>query len=212
MVYSVCLFCFDRLSNMWYCVEHQSHRRERKVCVHICMSCIYIYKVQTSDRVQFGKSCMIHWSTIELMKRRIAAPMHEWRAFPGWFAAPIQGSEADFQSCAWGEVICERSTWIFLPYRSIWRYVCTIFVFICRMANLIPKELLCWKVWRIQVLASMADGRSQGAEPLHVIAKVNPTTCTEMKICEHLWTMQRYYAEMPWLWGHLRFLRVLETP
>ena len=26
-------------------------------------------------------------------------------------------------------------------------------------------------MWRIQVLASMADGRSQGAEPLHVIAK-----------------------------------------
>ena len=99
-----------------------------------------VYKVQTSDRVRFGKSCMIHWSTIELMKRRDAAPMHEWRAFHGWFAAPIQGSEADFQSCAWGEVICERSTWIFLPYRSIWRYVCTIFVFICRMANLIPKS------------------------------------------------------------------------
>ena len=160
MVYSVCLFCFDRLSNMWYCVEHQSHRRERKVCVHICMSCIYIYKVQTSDRVQFGKSCMIHWSTIELMKRRIAAPMHEWRAFPGWFAAPIQGSEADFQSCAWGEVICERSTWIFLPYRSIWRYVCTIFVFICRMANLIPKnyyvercdEYKSWLQWLMDAL------------------------------------------------------------
>ena len=66
----------------------QSHRRGKKsVCTYMYVMYIYI-RFRLQDRVQFGKSCMIHWSTIELMKRRIAAPMHEWRAFPGWFAAP----------------------------------------------------------------------------------------------------------------------------